>query len=165
MVVVGSSNRKCGQRDHPKSTIGTICNKVTATTIILMMLDIFPYYVWQTNTDTQAYRNATPSLLQTHARTQTHTHTFNGPLSGTTVPGWAGTRKVKPIWILLKRGTVSGSGISSAVCKSAPRSRQTTTPAPNHSVFTGRMPFLLPNQQHQSTEGYILWSCYKARVN
>jgi len=26
-------------------------------------------------------------------------------------------------------------------------------PAPNHSFFTGRMPFLLPNQQRQSTEG------------
>ena len=25
-------------------------------------------------------------------------------------------------------------------------------PAPHHSVFTGRMPFLPPNQQHQSTE-------------
>jgi len=32
-------------------------------------------------------------------------------------------------------------------------SLQTTTPAPHHSVFTGRMPFLLPNQQRQSTEG------------
>jgi len=39
------------------------------------------------------------------------------------------------------------------VCKSAPRSRQITTPAPHHSVFTGRMPFLPPNQQRQSTEG------------
>ena len=29
----------------------------------------------------------------------------------------------------------SGSGISWAICKSAPRSRQITTPAPNHSVF------------------------------
>jgi len=27
-----------------------------------------------------------------------------------------------------------------------------TTPAPHHSVFTDGMPFLLPNQQHQSTE-------------
>jgi len=34
------------------------------------------------------------------------------------VPGWAGTRKVKPIWILLKQETVSGSGISRAICKS-----------------------------------------------
>ena len=78
----------------------------------------------------------------------THTHPFNGPL-----PRWAGTRKVKPIWILLKQETVSGSGISWAVCKSARRSRQITTPATHHSVFTGRMPFLLPNQQRQSTEG------------
>jgi len=36
---------------------------------------------------------------------------------------------------------------------SAPRSRQITTPAPHCSDFTGRMPFLLPNQQRQSTEG------------
>jgi len=26
-------------------------------------------------------------------------------------------------------------------------------PTPHHSVFAGRVPFLLPNQQHQSTEG------------
>ena len=48
---------------------------------------------------------------------------------------WAGTRKVKPIWILLKQETVSGSGISWGICKSAPRSRQITTLAPHHSVF------------------------------
>ena len=44
-------------------------------------------------------------------------------------------RKVKPIWILLKQETVSGSGISWDICKSAPRCRQITTPAPRHSVF------------------------------
>ena len=33
------------------------------------------------------------------------------------LPGWVGTRKVKPIWILLKQETVSGSGISWAICK------------------------------------------------
>ena len=48
---------------------------------------------------------------------------------------------------------MSGSGISWAICKPAPRSRQTTTPTPHHSFFTGRMPFLPPNQQRQSTEG------------
>jgi len=62
----------------------------------------------------------------------THTHPFNGPLSG---PGWAGTRKVKPIWILLEQKTVSGSGISWAICKSAPRSRQITTTALHCSSF------------------------------
>ena len=51
------------------------------------------------------------------------------------LPRWAGIRKVKPIWILLKQEAVSGSGISWAICKSAPRSRQITTPAPHHSVF------------------------------
>ena len=65
--------------------------------------------------------------------TMIHTHPFNGPFPG--LSGSAGTRKVKPIWILLKQETVSGSGISWAICKSAPRSRQITMPAPHHAVF------------------------------
>ena len=87
-----------------------------------------------------------------HARTHTHTHTRLTALYPG-LPGWAGTRKVKPIWILLKQETVSGSGINWAICKSAHRSREITMPAPHHSVFTGRMPFLPPNQQCQNTEG------------
>ena len=59
------------------------------------------------------------------------------------------------MWILLKQETVSGSGISWAICKSASSSRQITTPAPHYSVFTGQMPFLPPNQQCQSTEGLL----------
>jgi len=51
------------------------------------------------------------------------------------------------------QATVSGSGISWAIGKSAPCSRQTTTQAPTTLFFTGRMPFLPPNQQRQSTEG------------
>jgi len=51
------------------------------------------------------------------------------------LPGWAGTRQVKPIWNLLKQETVSGSGISWAICKSAPRSGQIITPSPQHSIF------------------------------
>jgi len=39
------------------------------------------------------------------------------------------------MWILLKQETVSGSGISWDICKSATRSRQITMPAPHHSVF------------------------------
>ena len=45
---------------------------------------------------------------------------------------------------------MSGSGISWAVCKSAPCSRQITTPAPHHSVFY--RPCALPATQ-PSTEG------------
>ena len=51
-------------------------------------------------------------------------------------------------------GFRDGGGISWTICKqSAPHSRQTTTPTPNHLIFTGRMLFLTPFQQHQSTEG------------
>jgi len=86
----------------------------------------------------------------------THTH----PLTALcpVLPGWAGTRKVKPIWIFLKQETVSGSGISWAICKSAPHSRQITMPALHHfqQFFTGRMPFLPPNQQCQSTLAWQL---------
>ena len=73
----------------------------------------------------------------------THTHTRLTALCPG-LPGWAGTRKVKPIWILLKQETLSGSGISWAIglCKSAPHSRQITMPAP----------YLAPSQQRQSTE-------------
>ena len=75
-----------------------------------------------------------PHSNSVNGHTHTHTHTrLTAPFPG--LPRWAGTRKVKPIWILLKQETVSGSGISWAICKSAPCSRQTTKPAPHHSVF------------------------------
>ena len=59
---------------------------------------------------------------------------------------------VKPIWILLEQETVSGRGIRWAICKSAPHTRQPRQ-HPTAHFFTGRMPFLSPNQQRQSTEG------------
>jgi len=42
--------------------------------------------------------------------------------------------------------------------------RQITTPTPHRSIFTGRMLFLTPNQQCQSTEGtnnVLLHNCTK----
>jgi len=63
-----------------------------------------------------------------------HTHTRLTALCPG-LPGRAGTGKIKPIWILLKQEVVSGSGISWAICKSAPRSRQITVPARHHSVI------------------------------
>ena len=94
-----------------------------------------------------------PSNLITQSPRNTHTPTRLTALCPG-LPRWAGIRKVKPVWILLEQETVSGSGISWTTCKPAPRSRQTTTPAPHHSkFFTDWMPFLPPNQQRQSTEG------------
>ena len=68
-----------------------------------------------------------------HTHTRTRTPGLTALFPG--LPRWAGTRKVKPIWILLKQETVSGSGISWDICKSAPHPRQITTPAPHRSVF------------------------------
>jgi len=86
----------------------------------------------------------------------THTHTHRLMALCPVLPGWAGTRKAKPIWILLKQETVSGSGIIWTICKSAPRSREITMPTPHHSGFYRPEPFLLPNQQPQSTEGHVI---------
>ena len=74
--------------------------------------------------------------LHTHTHTHMHTNTHTRLTAlFPWLPGWAGTRKVKPIWSLLKQETVSGSGISWAICKSAPCSKQITMPAPHHSSF------------------------------
>ena len=63
----------------------------------------------------------------------THTHLFNGPFFRTT---WVGRyQKGKTNLDFTEARTVSGSGISWAICKSSPGSRQITTPAPHHSVF------------------------------
>ena len=72
------------------------------------------------------------SLHSLHYFTHTHTR-LTAIFPG--LPGWAGTSKVKPIWILLKQETVRGNDISWAICKSASRSRQITMPVPHHSSF------------------------------
>ena len=81
----------------------------------------------------------------------THTHTrLTALFLG--LPMWAGTRKVKPIWLLLNQETVSGSDISWAVCTLLQTDNHASTPPATTQFFTGRMPFLPPNQQHHSTE-------------
>jgi len=94
-----------------------------------------------------------PSDAQ-HIYIQPHTHTHLMALCPG-LPGWAGTRKVNPVWILLKQVTVSGSGITWAICKSAPRSRQITMPAPHHSVFY--RPDALPAAQPTASKHYSLF--------
>ena len=92
--------------------------------------------------------------------THTHTHTHNRftavlELSGTTrVSRYqkGKTRKVKTNLDLLEQEIVSGSGICWVICKSAAYPRQPRQ-HPTTQLFTGRMPFVPPNQQCQSTEG------------
>jgi len=114
-----------------------------------VLIELWPV----TDTDTCDRHKQTEGYRVTqHTHTHTHTHLFNSTLSGTTQV--SRTRKVKPIWILLEQEKVSGSGISWAICKSAPRSRQITMPAPHYSFFKGRMPFLPPNQQCQALKAH-----------
>ena len=89
-------------------------------------------------------------------------HLFNDLFSRTT---WVSRhQKGKPFWILLEQEMMEWQCISWTICKSfAPRSRQKTAPVPHHSVFTGRMPFLPPSQQHQSTEDPILYNTIQYR--
>ena len=117
--------------------------------------------VWQAYLLRQANH---PRILSArmHARTHTHTHTavllLFWNMSGTTrVSRYqkGKTRKVKTNLDLLEQEIVSSSGICWAICKSAPHTRQPRQ-HPTTQFFTGRMPFLPPNQQRQSTEGNYL---------
>jgi len=99
----------------------------------------------------------------------THTHPFNGPLSWATrvsryQKGRTNLNLLKQmIVIVMIIMIVSGNGISWAICKSTPRCWQENhSNTPPLSVFTGRMPFLLPSHQRHSTEGYL---CSLANVH
>ena len=84
--------------------------------------------------------------------THTHTHPFNGPLSGTT---WVSryqkgktnldfTEAWDREWQWHQLGHMQ-------VCTSLQTDNHASTPP--LKIFTGRMPFLPPNQQSQSTKG------------
>ena len=94
----------------------------------------------------------TSTQAHTHKHAHTHTHTFNGPFSGTTQVSryqkgktnldFTEARDSEWQWNLLDH---------MQVCTSLQTDKHASTPP--LSFFTGRMPFLSPNQQCQSTEG------------
>ena len=88
-------------------------------------------------------------VIRVSVSLHTHTHIHLTTLFPG-LPRWAGTRKVEPIWILLKQKTMSGSGISWDRCKSAPCSR----PASHHSRFFYR-PDALPATQPTASKYWI----------
>ena len=81
----------------------------------------------------------------------THTHPFNGPLSGTT----------RVIWYQKGKTSLDFTEARDSEWQWHPLGHMqisTSFQSENHAgtpplVFTGRMPFLPPNQQCQSTEG------------
>jgi len=92
------------------------------------------------------------SEMTTDHITHTHTHPFNGPLSGTTQVSryqksktnldFTGARDSERQWYQLGH---------MQVCTLLQTDDHASTPP--LSFFTGRMPFLPPKQQCQSTEG------------
>jgi len=75
---------------------------------------------------------------------------FNGLFSRKT---WVSRhQKGKPFWILLEQEMMGWQWHQLDHMQINCALLQTIMPVPHHSVFTGRMPFLPPNQQHQSTE-------------
>ena len=101
------------------------------------------------------YVEFTVPLRGTQRNTTLQLHLFNGLFCRTTWVSWYQKGRTSlDLNEARDDGVLGCSGISWTICKqSAPRSRQITTPTPHHSFFTGRMPFLTPNQQCQSTDG------------
>ena len=95
-------------------------------------------------------------MLSMLSNTHTHTH-LTALCPGQPLPGSSGTRKVKPVWILLKQETVRGSVISWTICKPAPRSRQITMPSPHHSVFY--RPDAIPAAQPTASKSWRQQHC------
>jgi len=89
-------------------------------------------------------------FLMTQPSPELLTHPFNGPLSRTTRVSRYPKGKTNPDFTEARDSEWQWHQLGHMqVCTP----RQITTPTPHHSVFTGRMPFLPPNQQRQSIEG------------
>jgi len=79
---------------------------------------------------------------------------FNSLFSRTTWVSWC--QKGKPLLILLEQETIGWQWQQldhmQIICTLLKTDNHAST---HHSVFTGRMPFLPPNQWRQSTEGIL----------
>ena len=86
--------------------------------------------------------------------TVTHTHSFNGPLSGTTRVSRYQKGKTNLDFTEARDSEWQWHHLGHMqICTSLHTNNHASTPP--LSFFTGRMPFLPPNQQHQSTEGCL----------
>ena len=84
----------------------------------------------------------------------THTHTFNGPLSGSTRVSRYQKGKTNLDFTRARDSELQWHQLGDMqVCTSLLTDNHASTSL--LKFFTGRMPFLLPNQQCQSTEGTV----------
>ena len=92
--------------------------------------------------------------MHTHTHTHTHTHPFNGSLTGTTQVSRYQKGKTDLDFIEARDSEWQWHQLGHMQV-------WTSLQTDNHAstlplFFTGRMPFLPPNQQRQSTEGIRL---------
>ena len=93
-----------------------------------------------------------PHMQHIATHTHTHTHQFNGPFSGTTWVGWYQSDKINLDFTEARDSEWQWHQLGHMqVCTSLQADNHASTPP--LSFFTGRTPFLPPNQQRQSTEG------------
>ena len=147
------------------------CCSVGSTGIKLYLIaQVTEVFMWSIHTHHLYWLDHPFGLLTHGILVKFHTHTVLMALC-LGLPGWTGTRKVKPIWIFLKQQRVSGSGIHWAIRKSAPRSRQITMPATHHSVFyrPDALPVAQPTESKHWRQitwihTYIHTNLYSARI-
>ena len=128
---------------------------------------------WNTNYRCLKYRLLTEEHTHTHTHTgsrnsfyclghfknvydddddDTHTHPFNGPLSGTTRVGWYQKGETNLDFTEARDSEWQWHQLGHMhVCTLHQTDNHASTPP--LGFFTGRTPFLPPNQQRQSTEG------------
>ena len=117
-------------RTEPRSQVTIIVN-------LMKYVHVVPEICWQTDT---------------RENTHTHTHPFNGPLSGNTGVSRYQKGKTSQDFTEAKHSEWQRHHLGyMQVCTSLQTDNHTSTPP--LSFFTGRMPFLPPNQQRQSTVG------------
>jgi len=128
-------------------------DKLETCAVILTCRPMLFTHVWFSLwDDTTAY---TVTLhTHTHAHTHTQTHPFNGPFSRTTRVSQYQKGKTNLDFTEARDREWQWHQLGHMqVCISLQTNNHASTPPVK--FFTGRMPFLPPNQQHLSTEGTV----------
>ena len=95
-------------------------------------------------------KSAVKNFDRSDTKQYTHTHPFNGPLSGSTRVSWYQKGKTNLDFPGARDSEWQWHQLG---CMQVCTSLQTDNPTTQ--CFTGRMPFLPPNQQPQRTEGTV----------
>ena len=117
----------------------------------VVLCDVFPGRTTsQCQQNWHNHKKTHRKYVDTHTHTHTHTH-LTTPCPG--LPGWACTRKVKPIWIILDQETVSGSGISWAICVSTSLQTDNHASTPLLSFLQAGCPSCRPTNSVKALKG------------